>query len=849
MTQPTLPLRQVLVILALFFCILALVRCSKNSSSRTVATQRLMQEIAEDQLELLDPGDPTFERLDLGTLRPRDLAVSSFGIDPASIGASSELLEFRTTEKKAWIDIPVDFQADKVTEIHVQLWRTRGHILPAMMWTAEVGGATIEPRGRGPKMDMHFEDTDKQFHVFKLRVDRIPSWRGSIRSLRLWPGNHPELEVKIRRIQFLYSPPLRPWYVENGSSRAGKTEIASETRLALLAESGSRYSTSLTVPERGRLSFGYGFLESGANRLAGPTVFRVTAAREGAKQTDGIPAEMVFETTLDATDDGNAGWHEKMIDLEAFAGRTVTFLFEVERAGAPATEPAYAAWSDPVLYAAPTNEARQRPTNLVLISLDTLRADYLGAYGHPVSTSPIFDRFSRENIFFESLVSQAASTGPSHMSLFLSKYPTAHGIINHERTLADEALTMAEIYRDAGYNTAAFTESGYITAGIGFDQGFSSYAEIVGPMKDRGGYVDVTFPRAMDWLDRHRDRPFLLFVQTYQCHVPYCSGPPYDELFFPEYDGILDNCLGYDQISQMNYDCIGYKLDLENHGKRPPTAADLDHVTAMYDAEIRKTDAALGRLLDHIGSLGLDDDTIVVIFSDHGEDFADHYAIGRHARSLYEEMLHVPLAIRVPGRQSGRSIAAPVRMVDLLPTLLELTEVEPPRDASFEGQSLVPLLDGGDDAAPSVFYAENYSMANRAMIREGRWKYIDTREFENPEDAERMDERSKKIRGLYLGGELYDLHDDPGETRNLIEAEPAIAAELRDRLATFLEQQERISLGSASRAVDADEEQRLRDLGYIDDDDDPAKKAKKARDGDNETGDDDDDDDATSKDG
>ena len=642
-------------------------------------------------------------------------------------------------------------------------------------------------------------------------------------------GNRPGLEIAIKSILFVSSPADKAWYAEHGEHRNGKIEIEDETREALLARAPSRYSLTTTIPEGGRLALGYSL--GGALR-AESTRFVVSLEHDS-----GEPA-VLLDRTLDRDIDADRGWQDENLDLGAFAGEQVTIVLEtrlpdnISTATGEASTPAY--WSDPVLYVPTPTASQKRRPNILLVSLDTLRADHLGTYGYPHGTSPNLDRFAKQNTFFESLVSQAASTGPAHMSLFLSTYPTAHGIINHERKLPDHAVTMAEIFRDAGYATGAFTEGGYITAGIGFHQGFSSYAEVVKPLEGHGGFVDETFPRAIEWMEDHRDRPFLLFAQTYQVHVPYCAGPPWDELYSSaSYGGPLGPCLGYRDIAAMNYDATGLDLDVdENRGKAPPTDEDLAWVVAGYDSEIRKADSYFQKLLDALERLDLANDTIVIVFSDHGEDFRDHLAIGRHARSLYEEMLHVPLIVRLPGRLSRTTIREPVMLVDWLPTLLELTGVDTNSKAPMFGRSLTPILEGKPTREAPDYFAENYSKAIRAMVRRGDWKFIETREFEDAAEIERLgrlEPMTIKIRGLHLGDELYNLADDPAEKHNLVDAYPERADELRIVLHEFLEQQRAAELGSGGRAVSDGDRDRLRKLGYdVSEDEDDEEEDEKA---------------------
>lgn len=801
-----------LVLIAVLFLFLGGCRNDAPESNGGFQLQRFVDELPPEQLDLENPGA---ERVVYDVpFKTRSVVPKHFGVDESSIQTIDGELHYKTEDTKSWIDVAVDVNANEVSEVLIEARRSSGHHRLGLLWTTEVDGRVIEPSGRGSRMDVLLKNEESGSTILSMRVDRNPAWRGRVQSLRIWGGNRPGLEIVIKSIRFVSSPADKAWYAEHGPERNGKIEIEDETRVALLARAPSRYALTTTIPENGRLALGHSL--GGALR-AESTRFVVSLL-----PTNGEPA-VLLDRTLDSETDADRGWQDANFDLGAFAGEEATIVLEtrlpdgVATATGEASTPAY--WSDPVLYVPTAPDTKKRRPNILLVSLDTLRADHLGTYGYPHGTSPNLDRFAKQNTFFESLVSQAASTGPAHMSLFLSTYPTAHGIINHERKLADSAYTMAEIFRDAGYATGAFTEGGYITAGIGFHQGFSSYAEVVKPLEGHGGFVDETFPRAIEWMESHQDRPFLLFAQTYQVHVPYCAGEPWDKLFSNEtYNGPLGPCLGYRDIAAMNYDATGLDLDVdENRGKAPPTDEDLAWVVAGYDSEIRKADAYFQKLLDAIDRLDLANDTIVIVFSDHGEDFRDHLAIGRHARSLYEEMLHVPLIVRLPGRFSRTTVREPVMLVDWLPTLLELTGVEPASKAPMYGRSLVSVLEGKPTREAPDYFAENYSKAVRAMVRRGDWKFIETREFEDEAEIERLrllEPMTIKIRGLYLGDELYNLSDDPAEKRNLIEEYPERADELRAVLREFLERQREVELGSGGRDVSEMDRDRLKMLGY-----------------------------------
>jgi arylsulfatase A-like enzyme len=781
--------------------------CGGGSSEEAARVVHLADLLPREDLAI--PDEAFEETLSIDFDGPGDLdrVVDSSGIEDIRLGERGLL--FRTTEHRSWIDLRLDVDAASASVLLVRIRRSEGHIRPYAGWFGAPGADGAAPTER-LKVQMRILERDDPYLVCWIPLEDYAPWTGRIERLRLYPTNLPRCEVEIDRIGLVRASVLARWRnFENQSLVRGKVSIAKEMREALLAPPPARFAQELLLPESAQMTVGYAVLAAGWRAEGGSAVFRVRV-REGSRSP-----RTVFERRIDPrTNPAERRWHDARIDLSAYAGRRVSVILETEGESEDSGRYVPAVWSDPVVFR-PGRHPGER--NLVLVSLDTLRADRLGAHGYPRSTSPNLDRFSRQSFHLEDLVSQAASTGPSHMSLFLSLYPTAHGITNHDARLPEEAVTLAEILRDAGFATGAFTEGGYIAGSIGFHQGFTVYGEVGGQNDEVGGFVEETFERGLDWLGRNRDRRCFLFLQTYETHVPYCPGSPYDRLFDPDYAGALDPCLSYKETKEINYECLGLNPDdPANHGRRPATPDDLSYVEALYDGEIRRTDAAVRRVLEEIAALDLERDTVVVFFSDHGEDFGDHLAVARHGRSLYGEMLHVPMMLRIPGFDSPpRRIADSIAMVDVMPTLLELLRIRSEAEGAFEGRSFVPLLRGESSETGRTLFAENYSIANRAMVREGRYKLVETREFTR-DDIDRLDPTSVRIRGLRLGDELYDLEADPGERVDVASDLPDVHRRLKEKLRAFLEEQERKRFRRETQEIDEGDRKRLKELGYLD---------------------------------
>ena len=461
------------------------------------------------------------------------------------------------------------------------------------------------------------------------------------------------------------------------------------------------------VPPDARLRFGTGVDESEWPPDLPAAAFRLTAI-EGGKET------VLFQSRMDpGHEPKERRWADHEIDLGAFAGRSVRFRFESHAEPDDPSRPLiYPVWSDPTLLVA--DRSASRPRNLIIISLDTLRADRLGCYGYQRPTSPAIDRLlAARGTLFTNAFSQFPSTAGSHMTIFTSLYSCVHQVKGDDLTgkeyLRPDVQTLADVLRAHGDETAAFTDDGWLTAGLGFARGFGTFVESRGVnVWKPEGQADKTFPAALAWIQRHPEVPWFVFMHTYQVHNPYTPPPADLEAVAP------------------------------GSGKET-AAADSD----LYDGEIRYTDRLLGEFLAALDATPEGDPTIVVLLSDHGEQFGEH-GLRYHGNSLYDVLLHVPLMIRAPGLvASGARIDQPVGLIDVMPTVLEMLEIAPP--AMIQGRSLVPLLHGGS-LAPTTLYAELPQRKQLAAKTAQRKWIIDT------------SARSAQV---------YDLRADPGETLDL----------------------------------------------------------------------------------
>jgi arylsulfatase A-like enzyme len=487
--------------------------------------------------------------------------------------------------------------------------------------------------------------------------------------------------------------------------------------------------------------------------------------------------------------------------------------------------------------------------NVLLITIETLRADHvshLGPRGERRTTTPNLDRLARQGASFQNAVAQAPFTLPSIASILTGRTPPAHGVRNHPAVLADSIRTLTEQFRDAGYQTAAMNRHTWLRNKSGVDQGFEEYHNV---RFSAGLDARSLSLAASDWLsNRDRKRPFFLWLHFLDPHLPYTPGFPYSVLYHDDYQenpevkqlrSMIEAAGGRDDYAPTPYaDLSGgpyYDLVLrhypENRILRDLTFRgrsrgriifnqglysryEVSQMVDLYDGAILYTDDNLGRLLAQLKALELEESTIVAVAGDHGEGFGEHGVSFAHDFTLYDEVLRVPLVIRGPGVNAGISIQQQVRLMDLAPTLLELARVEPL--SGIEATSLAPLLRGGSlpfllafaesaPARPQFPEQEKIFLSGIRgkwrMIRTDRWKLI---LIPHPEG------------GLY---ELYDLFEDPGETKNRFAELPGEAAKLQPFLQAWMAKdplRDSDSTGEeGNEELDPSSIEQLKTLGYL----------------------------------
>lgn len=402
------------------------------------------------------------------------------------------------------------------------------------------------------------------------------------------------------------------------------------------------------------------------------------------------------------------------------------------------------------------------------------------------TTTPHIDRLADDAIVFEQARAHASSTLTSHASLLTSLLPNHHGAsVGQARGIATGVITLTEVLNVAGYKTASFNGGVQLDPIYALDRGFDVYESatpdttdssiLAGPEHNTKARVD----ESLDWLDTvTADAPFFLFLHTYEIHHPYTPPPDLLALFDDGYDGIFPDSITVELLQAINFS------ELEIHED------DLAHIVAAYDAELRSADAALGRLFDELDARDLYDRALIIVTSDHGESLGEHGWIGWHAQSLHEELLHVPLIVKLPhSAHAGRRVAQNVRLIDIAPSVLEWLGFEP--SASFDGESLTPLLSA--DIAPS----------RPTLSIKDSWR--DQRIWSLHTDAWKLDQRDRAY--------LYNLEADPGEQVSVTAANLSTLRQLQQQGRDLMEA--RPEPPPSDVPIDNELSDHLRALGYI----------------------------------
>ena len=453
-----------------------------------------------------------------------------------------------------------------------------------------------------------------------------------------------------------------------------------------------------------------------------------------------------------------------------------------------------------------TKSNRINRPNIIFIYLDALRPDHLGCYGYHRNTSTNIDYLAHSGVLFKNAFSQAPSTYPSVHTCLTSKY--GHYFFEKQQKkigLNNRYLSLPEILKNYGYYNVGISSSPVITksetsAGLGgFGQGFDIFDDSICDGKEwnwQWRSPEGVIETAIRWLNRGYQKKFFLFLYIMDPHDAYHSPEPYNSLYDPGY-------IGKEAISEGR--TFPYLSKILRGDTADLNDADIHHLKALYDGEIKYADVQIGKLLKHLRQLKLLDNTLIVLVSDHGEEFFEHEGL-QHSNTLYNEVIKIPLIFYYPkflprGVTINKEL---VQSIDVVPTILDIINIDKPQ--GMQGESLLPLLKEGSEPWRDYAFSEAVFVDTKSIITKS-WKYI--HHFKTSLAMEGLSDK-------YTKNKLYNLKNDPLETHNVYASEPEIAKEFYLQMLSMLSDEERERL-KKNKAIEFDHQaiNTFKSLGYL----------------------------------
>lgn len=432
-----------------------------------------------------------------------------------------------------------------------------------------------------------------------------------------------------------------------------------------------------------------------------------------------------------------------------------------------------------------------KDSNIILVGIDTCRQDHMSCFGYELDTTPNLNAFAQDCVLFTNAISQSPWTLPSFASIFTSTYPTVHrarGKAEGDKfyPIIDSLKSGVEILSSSGFKTKAYINGPYLAPAFGLSKGFDDYDYAHGSnAKIRRS--DETVNRALEWIKENSEEQFFLFLHFFDPHLNY--DPPKRSL------QRLMKLAGFEYRGTLKSPF--FQLKEVRNNELLLSEEDWKFIQFLYDAEISAVDESCGELFRFLKANGLYDKSIVVVLSDHGEEFLDHGGF-EHGHTLYDELINIPLMIKMPSSiRAGEIISHQVRLIDIMPTLLEILDMDIPE--SFQGESLLRLIKKGraNEIWPA-FSEETHWGDELKAVRDRCYKFITNDSLDT--------------------FELYNLCSDPGEKKDLANMEKEKAREMRRRIIRWMRSNlGRVRKMKSEQSVDLDKKTRenLRSLGYI----------------------------------
>ncbi len=608
------------------------------------------------------------------------------------------------------------------------------------------------------------------------------------RPMAIMPTNDLNAPVAIDYIEL--TPKKSRFTTAAGRSIVGKRE---EYRGTIFARSPSSISYNVSIPDNAVMRFANGVASNS------PVTFRIL--------TEPSNTELFSQAVSNAE-----AWQDAEVDLGKYAGTTQKLVLRTESKARDAV----GFWANPIIV---SRMPKSRP-NILIYVVCTLRPDHMTLYGYSRDTTPFLKKLGASAVVFDDAQAQAPWTKPSIASLMTSLHASAHGLVNDSDTIPKGAATLAEQLRGAGYVTASIVANPFAGRTSGLDRGFDYMMEYPVVQRNRSDAEDRGTDSAainrsiLPWVERHRDEPFFLYVQSTDPHAPYRPPAGYESRFanpaetaaFNRDYGKLRDIRAYGggaTVSRSEMRAKGIDPDLY-----------IKRAVDRYDAEIAHNDKSIEQLIGKLKDVGALDNTLLVIASDHGEEFWEH-GFGAHGHSLYSELIHTALLFWNPRLLPvPRRISQPVQLIDIMPTVLELAGVKPPD--GLQGQSLAPLLKGQTFTRTAPVMASKLALPKAKPGGGVPENLTDT--FARIEPGWKMIYRAQASRARLKEVELYDRRADGGDRNDLAAQRQDLANKFKPQIIEWVDVQKQVrkQLGPGGTSkMDTQTLERLRSLGYV----------------------------------
>ena len=572
--------------------------------------------------------------------------------------------------------------------------------------------------------------------------------------------------------------------VENPENIKKRIVLENRSLNALMAPPRSQFEFNINIPPESLLEFGLGALKGENTNVFPHVVFKILVEDEKNKK---VLYEKQFPPP--SSDQQNQLILEK-IDMSEFAKKNIKLTFLTERLSRVHDESleadVFSYWFNPIIY-----QSSPEKLKIILVSIDTLRADRLGCYGYSRDTSPNLDELAKESVLFRNVYAQSPWTLPSHVSILYSLNSASHQVYYHYQKIDESLPSLASYLRKSNFITYAFTGGGNVSSSYGFSKGFDWYGEPVRGkhehlLPDEAGKL---FEYTSGWLKKNKDKQLFLFLHTYQTHGPYDCPSPWNRAFLDE---------------KAKWESLNLRKYLEKkENSHSFTQDEIQNIMSLYDGEVKYTDEVLLKpLISLLKELGIYKNTLLIITSDHGEEFSDHGG-WEHGHTLYDELLRVPLIIKFPDSQfKGKEVSSICRSIDIMPTILEFASVKFKKN-HLDGKSLRNLI-LKKETKDRNFISD---LAHKEIL-DPCPSLIATNHNKYKLILDKTSEGTKNI-------ELYDLSRDPEETTNILRKEGKVGRALFNFITDYYNKKKKTKRKIEKISLDENLKEKLKALGYV----------------------------------